>query len=194
MCVRLKTKILAVLATILLLWAGPCFAQEIDACLVNPACQKTTDEARKLSQAGQYDAALVMYQTAYGRSPVPWLLFNIGRMQQKLDRTEQARSSYQRFLQLSQTQEDASLREKAKAYLLEIEREQQRKQSILTPSSPKESPPVSTMPPTPMYKKWWLWTVVGVVAAGATATAIGLSVATRTPDTSGWPVSQPFGP
>ena len=76
----------------------------------------------------------------------------------------------------------------------EIEREQQRKQSILTPSSPKESPPVSTMPPTPMYKKWWLWTVVGVVAAGATATAIGLSVATRTPDTSGWPVSQPFGP
>ena len=39
---------------------------------------------------------------------------------------------------------------------------------------------------TPLYKKWWLWTVVGVVAAGA---AIGIGVAIA--DSNGGPTRFP---
>ncbi len=44
----------------------------------------------------------------------------------------------------------------------------------------------------PLYKRWWLWTAIGTVAAGA-ALGIGLGVAGRDPDTSGWKVATPFG-
>jgi hypothetical protein len=36
--------------------------------------------------------------------------------------------------------------------------------------------PVEAADTTPLYKKWWVWTVVGVVAAGAT---VGIVMATR---------------
>lgn len=46
---------------------------------------------------------------------------------------------------------------------------------------------------TPIYKKWWLWTLVGVVVAG-TATAIGLrDYASTGPDPAGLPIFRPFG-
>jgi hypothetical protein len=38
--------------------------------------------------------------------------------------------------------------------------------------------PPSQPPPTPIYKRWWLWTLVGVVVAGATVgTVMGVSAA-----------------
>lgn len=49
--------------------------------------------------------------------------------------------------------------------------------------------PSITAPPTervPLYRKWWLWTGVGLVTA-AIAVGVGVSVASREPDTTGYP-------
>ena len=54
-----------------------------------------------------------------------------------------------------------------------------------TPSSEPSSPALelSAAPPThertPVYKRWWLWTTVAVVAAGGAAVALGLTYGAR---------------
>jgi tetratricopeptide (TPR) repeat protein len=76
--------------------------------------------------------------------------------------------------------------------------------SPASPSSTTPSPSVETPPPaqpdngasltatseapktTPVYKRWWLWTVVGVVAAGA---AVGVAVAATRPAAINYPSS-----
>jgi tetratricopeptide (TPR) repeat protein len=48
--------------------------------------------------------------------------------------------------------------------------------SAQTSSAPSAPAPAPQSPKTPVYKRWWLWTVVGVVVAGAAAgTAIALT-------------------
>jgi hypothetical protein len=42
----------------------------------------------------------------------------------------------------------------------------------------------------PVYKKWWLWTLAGMAAAGGVALGVGLYA--RGPDTSGVPALRPF--
>ncbi len=56
-------------------------------------------------------------------------------------------------------------------------------------ATPSESVARSAAPhATPLYKKWWLWTVVGVVAAGAvTGIAVG---ATHASSNANWPVAR----
>jgi hypothetical protein len=84
-------------------------------------------------------------------------------------------------------------------------------QAVGAPSPPAPPPeagtPVVPLPPgavsnppaslerhtrVPVYKRWWFWTIGGVVAVGA-ATAIGLAVVGSRPDISGLP-SQTFSP
>ena len=36
---------------------------------------------------------------------------------------------------------------------------------------------------TPIYKKWWFWTIVGVVVVGGVAAGVGAAAANRTPQT-----------
>src|SRR5262245_58968470 len=69
-----------------------------DACLSNPQCKSYYEVARKLSKAGQLEGTLVAYQSAYGLSEAAWLLVNIGRIQQKLGRPQQAIDSYRKYL------------------------------------------------------------------------------------------------
>jgi hypothetical protein len=46
--------------------------------------------------------------------------------------------------------------------------------SALTARSSDPSPAVSASKRTPIYKKWWLWTALGIAAAGiATGIAVG---------------------
>jgi len=45
-------------------------------------------------------------------------------------------------------------------------------------------------PTTPVYKKWWLWTIVGVVVVGA---AVDIAVALTTPS-GPWQTAKDFGP
>ncbi len=65
---------------------------------------------------------------------------------------------------------------------------------IVIPKSPVDGGKVlnfsvlPSTPPTPVYKKWWLWTAVGAIVAGAT---VGIVVGTwpRTPNVQHYPVT-----
>ncbi len=147
-----------------------------DACLQDNQCADLCDRAYSLSQLEQYEAALVTYQSAYVRKPVAWLLVNIGRMQQRMGQPQQAMSTYERFLAAPDAAADTELREKALRYLKAAQAE----------VAMQRSPPVAQQP---IYKKWWLWVVVGgaAVAAGAIATATGLVLSNPTVIPNGTP-------
>lgn len=68
-----------------------------DACLSDPVCFGLYEEARRLSKSGDLQAAVVAYQAAYRRQPMPWLLINLGRTLHKLGRPQEALSHYQRY-------------------------------------------------------------------------------------------------
>jgi hypothetical protein len=156
-----------------MLIAVPCTAQspavsveepvETDSCLQDPGCAELYTNARSLSQAGQYEAALVAYQSAYVRSKAFWLLVNIGRMQQKTGRPQQAIATYRELLEEAVWDPfDPQMRSKAREYLQQAEQEVQLQQAVLVP-------PKNTSSARPIYKKWWFWMVVG----GATAVVAG---------------------
>jgi tetratricopeptide (TPR) repeat protein len=146
----------------------PALQHEPDACTdSDDKCYELYETARSQSAAGQYDAALINYQNAYARKPVPWLLISIGRMQQKLLRHPQAIASYRRYLALPRNVSDPELRTKAQIYLNQV-LDQLEDQKLL--QNPEQ--PVQGAGP-PIYKKWWFWTSI---LGSATVLAIGLGV------------------
>lgn len=169
-----------------------------DACLGEARCNELYENARALSEAGQYEAALVSYQSAYARQPVPWLLINIGRMQQKAGRPQQAIATYKRFLDDPAAAGDVELQSTARKYLQQAEDEVKGQQPVLRVPSGQATalarPPSAAAPEQsrPLYKKWWLWTTVGAVVA-ATAVGVGIGLASAQPDVSTATAVRPFG-
>jgi hypothetical protein len=104
--------------------AAPCLApcsapaqeQADDPCLSNERCNNLYESALTLSKAGQFSAALSNYQDAYALKPVPWLLINIGRVQQKMGRPKEAMASYQQFLDSPGAQVDPEMLVTARQY------------------------------------------------------------------------------
>lgn len=162
---------------------GPAEAGQADPCMVDEACGKLVDQARNLSKANLYEAALVEYQNAYSRTRSPGLLLNIGRIQQRLNQYESAIKTYHKYLQSDDTNPEN--RTKAQNYLQESEKAlaELRRQNFPQLPSAHEKPPI--------YKRWWFWTLVGGAAVGA-ALGIGFGVAARDPDASGLTIYRPF--
>ncbi len=44
-------------------------------------------------------------------------------------------------------------------------------------ASAPEAPPAAAETPTPLYKKWWLWTIVGAVVVAGVGAGVGVAVA-----------------
>lgn len=155
----------------------------VDPCMVDEACGKLVDQARNLSKANLYEAALVEYQNAYSRTRSPGLLLNIGRVQQRLNQYESAIKTYHKYLQSEDT--SAENRAKAQTYLQESEKALAELRRLNSPQLPgaREKPP--------LYKRWWFWTLVGGAAVGV-ALSIGFGVAAHDPDTSGLTTYRPF--
>ena len=149
-------------------------------CLSDAKCSEIYETARRLSVAGQYEAALVSYQSAYAQKPTAWLLVNIGRMQQKAGRPEQALRTFKRFLDDPLAHNDAESQTKAREYLHQVEEAVsiQRQHSevaqlprLQLPDKTKEKNKI------PVYKKWWFWTgMCGAAATVAVGLAAGLTV------------------
>jgi hypothetical protein len=107
-----RSKIDRLIALACLLVSLPLHAQEVvgaDPCLTDERCNSLYEAALNLSKAGQFVAALANYEDAYVRKPVPWLLINIGRVQQKMGKPRDAIDSYQRFLDSPAAQTDLEL-------------------------------------------------------------------------------------
>lgn len=107
-----KSKISLTSFVVLMLAAPAMQAQELtgaDPCLSDERCNSLYEAALSLSKAGQFVAALANYEDAYARKPVPWLLINIGRVQQKMGKPNAAIDSYQSFLDSPAAQTDLEL-------------------------------------------------------------------------------------
>lgn len=156
-----------------------------DSCLIDPRCKELADRGQAEYQAHQHEAALASFLAAFAIQPVPWLLFNMGRIHQKAGRTDEALAAYRTFLQQSQADDEASQRDKARLYVEQVDRERAAQAIAVTSST--------ALPPKkkPIYKKWWFWTIVGgATAAVVVGTAIGVSA--RKPDLSGVMQYRPF--
>lgn len=156
--------------------AGKPSGATTEACSRDPQCLQAYQTARSGSMAGQYDAALVNYQIAYARVPAPLFLFNVARMQHRLGRLKDAVATYQKLLDDPASQKEMDLRAEAQRYQAQAVQELAAPPPPpLTPVTPPPLAPAADTPQAkpPLYKKWWLWTAVGVAAAGI---AVGLGV------------------
>jgi tetratricopeptide (TPR) repeat protein len=154
---------------------------QADECTADPECAQHYQQARSLSKAGQLADALKEYAAAYALRPMPTLLFNMARLNHRLGRNPEAISGYRSFLS-QETGTDPALRDKAKDYLAQLEKPPEPPR----PTTPTLQPALTAEAPqkdaarVPIYKKWWLWTSLGVlVAGGAAAVIIGTQVDPR---------------
>lgn len=159
-----------------LAWAGP------DACARDPVCFAHAERARELSRLGQLDDALKEYQAAFGLQPMPRLVFNIARIQQKLGQLSEATRTYELYLNLG-AEGDKEMATKARGYLDEI--------NVITEPAPGPWTPPKPPPPPPIHKRWWFWTAV-VIGVGAAATGITLTVMPKPSNPTDIVIYRPF--
>jgi tetratricopeptide (TPR) repeat protein len=154
------------------------------------------DAAYKL---GKFESALAEYSKAYEIFKAPGLLFNIGQCHRNLHNYERAIFFYEGFLRAQpkapnrsvvealvteardalakqKAAEEAAVaarRAEADAERLEAQRraDEAARQRALAESEKLDASRRDREERRPFYKKWWFWTVLAGVAAGAGGTA-----------------------
>jgi tetratricopeptide (TPR) repeat protein len=153
----------------------------------------------------QYDEAIAEYEAAYRLQADPGFLYNMAQAHRLAGHLDKAVRFYRNYLRLAP---ETPLRAAIEERIGELEKTLAAQQAAAPPqgtmppapsTTPIVSPPAIpvTLPPpttapevalvekpapvdeaTPVYKKWWLWTIVGVVVVGA---VVGITVAAITP-------------
>jgi tetratricopeptide (TPR) repeat protein len=146
---------------------------------------------------GEYQQALEAFKEAYRKVEDPIFLYNIAQCQRQLDQKRDALRSYRAYLN---TSADPPNREQVQQLIRQLDaditaEEQKAEQAAAAAAASRPAVTTTTtdvtpapalavsaapLPParkaTPAYKKWWVWTIAGVGAAGlATGLAVGLS-------------------
>lgn len=80
-----------------LAWSLPAMAEAQDPCVTDQLCREHEDRGIKSSTQKDYASALVEFQAAYARAPIPRLLINIGRSLFRLGQPKEALKYYARF-------------------------------------------------------------------------------------------------
>jgi tetratricopeptide (TPR) repeat protein len=165
------------------------------------------DEGRRRYDLNEFASALEAFKRAYLNYEDPAFLFNIAQCQRQLGKKEDAIRFYRSYLR---NKPDAPNRDEIKAIVAKLEsdlaaenerqaaahtaqREAPPSRSVVTPISapPATNVLTATAPPPkrqPVYKEWWLWTIVGVAAAGA-ATGVALAVTSQRTEGSLMPLT-----
>ncbi|HNN92624.1 MAG TPA: hypothetical protein PKI03_10165 [Pseudomonadota bacterium] len=188
-CARSSVRAARLLTPLLLSWAllGSAVAAPVS-CDEDAACRPVVSRAREFSKAGQLEDALLSYQAAYRIAADPRILFNIARMQHKLNKFAEAADSYQKFLETKF--DDENLRSKAQEYLTQVQAAQAQAQAEPAPgpalgaagSTGDASKLSDSGSSKPVYKKAWFWVVIGtVVAAGVAGGVAGGVIASQQP-------------
>jgi tetratricopeptide (TPR) repeat protein len=147
---------------------------------------------------GEYREALADFKTAYQHHEDPSFLFNIAQCHRQLGEREEAVRVYRSYLRNAPDAANASeVRQmiarleqqiettnskppvapaQSTSPMLERSRDATPRASpiLANPNSPAVSPAHAATTGKPIYKRWWLWTVVGVAAAGV---AVGAGIA-----------------
>jgi len=162
---------------------------EAACCVHDPGCLTLVHQAKVFSEKQQFEDALRLYEQAYARVADPGLLPNIGRMQQRLGRDEQALATYRLFLSQPPLPDDEELRRKVPEWIVET---QPHNKSLGSPA-PMALQPVPTLTrqaekdsdsaPRHVLNKSaqsvrspWIWMGISAALATAAAVAIGLRV------------------
>lgn len=141
---------------------------------------------------GELEEALAHFKKALELVNNPTIVFNIAQCHRQLEKRKEAIFFYKLYLDewanANPTDTNPLQKEVAehvKKLKADLEREKAEQAATMPSSAGSETQPVhpiakqikqSTPKPspseTPIYKKWWFWTVIGVAVAGATAGTI----------------------
>jgi tetratricopeptide (TPR) repeat protein len=156
-----------------------------------------TTEARRHFQRGMADynlndfkRSIIEFQEAYRLHPAPEILFNLAQAYRGDGDREKALALYHSYLREA---DHPPNRDEVERRIVELDRELRlhptpkptppvvetpppsKPPAAVTPQPPPPHPELvvtkAPAPPRPAYKKWWVWTLVGVGAAGA---AVGI--------------------
>ena len=149
-------------------------------------CTRLRDEGIHLHETSDAKHALPKLEEAQRCRPAARLLLYIGLSQPELGKLDDALTSFKRAK--DGASDDTQLVELAASGIADIEAQrgsQPRTQPVEvkpvevkplpTPATTAEpAAPVAKLPEVPLYKRWWLWVIVGgaAVALGATAGAV----------------------
>jgi tetratricopeptide (TPR) repeat protein len=132
------------------------------------------ERGQKLYALTKFREALDEYQQAYDARPIPDFLFNIGQCYRNLSDYDSAIFSYKKYLAATP---DAPNRAQVEQLIgdLQTRKDQEDARRLALeprpPPAPAPAPPARPAPPPPpdrpIYARWWFWTGIGVVAAGA---------------------------
>lgn len=144
----------------LLLLAAPAFAEspaEVEAKQHFMTGQKHFDAAR-------WADALSEFSQSYQLSKYPALVYKMALCQDQLGKLAEAQALYEKYLaEDPQTPRRPGIKERIGKI----------KEQLAIRPAVVVVPVVEPPRRTPVYKKWWLWTIVGVVVAGG---AVGVAV------------------
>jgi tetratricopeptide (TPR) repeat protein len=179
---RAPTALALLLVALATLWGGRAAAQDAEKLARGHFRKGETHFAM-----GRFAEALKEYQAAYELKPLPGFLFNIGQCHRNLGHLEEAVFSFKRYLRL---RPDATNYAAVEELVTELERQIAAQKAARPPTLTGPTGPAGPLgppppPPRPVYKRWWFWTGIAAVAAGA---AVGVYFGVR-PRTAGPPAS-----
>lgn len=123
------------------------------------------EQGEKLFALGRFDEALDEYQDAFDAKPIPAFLFNIGQCYRNLGDYDQAIFSFKKYLHL---RPDAPNRDAVEDLIDKLEEKRERgeghRRHLDGGTKPPPPPPRVVVTSTPIYKRWWFWTGIAVVA------------------------------
>ena len=167
-----------------LLAAGPSAgAAETATCAARPACLALQEQGVKAHNDKRYAGAVRFYERARELTPDPRLLVLMGRSRFRLGEVDAALALY------GQARPD--IVDPVERAQLERFASEANAQRIVAPPDPRPQPAATpaAAESTPVYKRWWFWTIVGgVVAAGVvTGVVVGTSSSARAAVPTGAP-------
>jgi len=170
----------AVVITVTVITAQPVLADNKE------AARQAFRRAQQNYNLADYAQALTDFKEAYRNYEDPSFLFNIAQCERMLNHKREAVRAYRTYLAsttnapnrndvaelIRKLDEDIKAEDAAAeaARNRQIEAPPPTGTAAVTLTSP---PPPAAPPKTPVYKKWWLWTIVGVAAAGV---GVGLGI------------------
>lgn len=159
-----------------LLAASPARAEDAD----TKAAKKHFQKGEKLFNLGKFDDALVEYEAAYERKPLPGFLYNIAQCHRNLGNYKQAIFGYRNYLRQVP---DAKNREAVLDLIDELEDKQRELERAAERERAEREPPPPPPPPSkrPLYKRGWFWGGVAAVTL-ATVGVVVLAGGSGAPD------------
>lgn len=149
-------------------------------------------QGRRLYLLGRYQDAIAEYRRAYELRADPRFLFQIAEAYRQLGATEQALFYYERYLAGAAAGPAGAAAGPDRAVAEQRVAEIESLRAAPPPASPSAGvvagPGATAGPgarrPTPIWRRWWLWTAIGVaLAAGTTAAVLAGRSEASTPST-----------